>query len=59
MSYGDFQGVITLVLMAIFIGIVIWAYSSKRKKQFDEAANLVFADEESDASKTENGSHKP
>lgn len=58
MSYGDFQGVITLVLMAIFIGIVIWAYSSKRKKQFDEAANLVFADEESDASDKENGSHK-
>lgn len=59
MSYGDFQGVITLVLMAIFIGIVIWAYSSKRKQQFDEAANLVFADEESDASDTEKGSHKP
>jgi cytochrome c oxidase cbb3-type subunit 4 len=25
---------------------VIWAYSSKRKKQFDEAANLPFEDEE-------------
>jgi cytochrome c oxidase cbb3-type subunit 4 len=23
-----------------------WAYSSKRKKSFDEAANLPFADEE-------------
>ncbi len=46
MSYGDFQGVITLVLMVIFIGIVLWAYSSKRKKAFDEAANLVFADEQ-------------
>lgn len=46
MSYGDFQGVITLVLMIIFIGIVLWAYSAKRKKSFDEAANLVFADEQ-------------
>ncbi|MCM2681187.1 cbb3-type cytochrome oxidase subunit 3 [Echinimonas agarilytica] len=46
MSYGDFQGVITLVLMAIFIGIVLWAYSNRRKKAFDEAANLVFADEQ-------------
>lgn len=60
MSYGDFQGVITLVLMIIFIGIVVWAYSSKRKKRFDEAANLVFADEKkNDASETDNGSHKP
>ena len=47
MSYGDFQGVITLVLMIIFIGIVLWAYSAKRKKSFDEAANLVLADEQS------------
>ena len=46
MSYGDFQGVITLVLMIIFIGIVLWAYSARRKKSFDEAANLVFADEQ-------------
>lgn len=58
MSYGDFQGVITAVLMAIFIGIVIWAYSGKRKKRFDEAANLVFADEEGRAKNNEDGSHK-
>lgn len=53
MSYGDFQGVITLVLMIIFIGIVLWAYSSRRKKSFDEAANLVFADEQNKQQKIE------
>jgi cytochrome c oxidase cbb3-type subunit 4 len=31
--------------MIAFIGLCIWAYSSKRKKAFDEAANLPFADE--------------
>ncbi|MBD1389613.1 cbb3-type cytochrome c oxidase subunit 3 [Neiella sp. HB171785] len=54
MSYGDFQGIITLVLMVIFIGIVLWAYSSRRKKAFDEAANLVFADEQTEQKQTNN-----
>lgn len=33
-----------LVLLA-FIGVCWWAYSPKRRKRFDEAANLPFADE--------------
>ena len=43
-----FNAIWTLVLFIMFIGIVLWAYSSRRKKEFDEAANLVFADEEKD-----------
>jgi cytochrome c oxidase cbb3-type subunit 4 len=46
MDYGTFQGVYTLILMAIFIGIIAWAYSKRQKRSFDEAANLVFADEQ-------------
>jgi len=45
MDYGTFQGVYTLILMAIFIGIIAWAYSKRQKRSFNEAANLVFADE--------------
>ncbi|CAM3181165.1 MULTISPECIES: CcoQ/FixQ family Cbb3-type cytochrome c oxidase assembly chaperone [Moritella] len=45
MDYGTFQGVYTLILMAIFIGIIVWAYSKRQKRSFNEAANLVFADE--------------
>ncbi len=29
-----------------FIGIVVWAYSAGRKRRFEEAANLPFADDE-------------
>ncbi len=36
----------TVLIFAIFIGIWIWAWSSKRKNDFDEAANLPFADED-------------
>ncbi|WP_406667820.1 cbb3-type cytochrome oxidase subunit 3 [Gallaecimonas sp. GXIMD1310] len=46
MEYGTFRGVVTLVILVLFIGIVVWAYSSRRKKQFDEAANLVFDDDD-------------
>jgi cytochrome c oxidase cbb3-type subunit 4 len=28
----------------VFIGVVVWAYSKRRKKAFDEAAHLPFAD---------------
>jgi cytochrome c oxidase cbb3-type subunit 4 len=30
----------TLLLMLTFIGVVAWAWSGKRKKDFDEAARL-------------------
>ena len=48
MDLGTFRGITTLLIMIAFIGIVIWAYSKRRKKDFDEAANLPFADEEED-----------
>ncbi|RTR33507.1 cbb3-type cytochrome oxidase subunit 3 [Shewanella atlantica] len=46
MDYGTIQGIITIVVMLTFVGIFAWAYSSRRKDQFDEAANLVFSDDE-------------
>ena len=44
MDYGTFRGILTIIILIIFIGIVAWAYSKKRKASFDEAANLVFDD---------------
>lgn len=46
MDINDLRGLSTLFLMIAFIGLCFWAYSSKRKKTFDEAALLPFADEE-------------
>ncbi len=46
MDINDFRSWHTIVLLVLFIGIVVWAYGKKRKKSFDEAANLPFADEE-------------
>ena len=46
MDINDLRGLSTALLMVAFIGLCFWAYSRKRKKTFDEAANLPFADEE-------------
>ena len=42
----DIRSAVTVISMATFIGIVIWAYSSSRKADFEEAAQLPFADED-------------
>ena len=44
MDINDLRGLSTAFLMITFIGLCFWAYNSKRKKTFDEAANLPFAD---------------
>ncbi len=46
MAVVTFHAVWTVVLFVIFIGIVLWAWSSKRKKRFDEAARLPLDDDE-------------
>ncbi|RKZ39414.1 MAG: cbb3-type cytochrome c oxidase subunit 3 [Gammaproteobacteria bacterium] len=42
-----FQSVWTIVVMVIFLTIVVWAYSRKRKPEFDEAARLPLDDDDS------------
>lgn len=46
MEYSTFSGLYTLFLIFIFIGIFIWAFNKKRKKSFDEAANIIFSDDD-------------
>ena len=44
-DYGTFSSVMTVVMMVVFVGIVAWAYSGKRRAQFDEAARMPFEDD--------------
>lgn len=46
MDTGTFRGIITLLVMIAFLGITWWAYSKRRKRDFDEAAHLPFADDD-------------
>lgn len=51
MDIGTIHSIWTIVLFVCFIGVVWWAYGKNRKARFDEAANLIFADEQSKSSK--------
>ena len=46
MDYIDILSVWTIVVLVLFIGIVLWAWSGKRKQSFDEAANIPFDEDE-------------
>ena len=46
MEINDIRAWHTVILLIAFIGIIFWAYSKRRKRDFDEAANLPFADEQ-------------
>lgn len=39
-ALGLFRGIVTVVLFFAFCGVVIWAYSRKRRADFDAAARL-------------------
>ena len=45
MTFTLFQSLWSIVILITFLGIVFWAYSSKRTSAFDEAARLPFDDE--------------
>ena len=44
MDSGTLRGLFTLVLTILFIALVVWAYSGKRKRTFDAAARLPLED---------------
>ena len=49
----DARSIMTLVSLLTFLGIVYWTYVAHRKQDFDEAAMLPFADEETNNMKQE------
>jgi cytochrome c oxidase cbb3-type subunit IV len=45
MSIETFRGVVTAVLLGLFVWLVIWAYSKSRRPAFDEAARLPLEED--------------
>ncbi|CAG0929787.1 MAG: hypothetical protein EFKGCFLK_01954 [Rhodocyclaceae bacterium] len=46
MDQNDLRAIVTVLAFLTFIGIVLWAWSGRRRAAFDEAANLPFAEDE-------------
>ncbi len=45
MDYGTLRGLVALLIFALFIIIVAWSYSKKRKSSFNDVANSIFEEE--------------
>ena len=48
MDYGTLRGLVALLILALFIIIVVWSYSKKRKASFDDVANSIFDEDKID-----------
>jgi cytochrome c oxidase cbb3-type subunit IV len=46
MSSGTLSGIVTGALIVLFIAVVVWAYSAKRKSKFDAAARMPLEEED-------------
>jgi cytochrome c oxidase cbb3-type subunit 4 len=53
MDIDTFRGVVTALLMALFIGLVAWAYSRRRHADFTAVAALPLEDDVRSQSQTE------
>ncbi len=58
MDINTLRGLSTVFVFIAFIGICWWAFSPKRKKKFEDAANLPFADEEKEQEQNEKNVNK-
>ena len=47
----DLRSLATVLAALAFVAITWWAFSPRRRKDFDEAANIPFADEEDQGEK--------
>ena len=46
MDINTLRGLSTILVMIVFLVICLWAYSSSKKKDFEDASNLPFQDDE-------------
>ncbi|MBS0592527.1 MAG: cbb3-type cytochrome c oxidase subunit 3 [Proteobacteria bacterium] len=46
MDLNDLRIAVMIVSFALFLGILAWAWSARRRKSFDEAARYPFLDEQ-------------
>jgi len=45
MDLNDIRSLVTAVSFVLFCGLVVWTWMPRRKREHEEAANLVFEGE--------------
>lgn len=58
MDINDLRSITTVLMFVMFIGIVVWAYSSKRKQSFEAVARQVLDDDDELAQRGGSASQK-
>lgn len=48
MDQSIIGSIFTVIVFVAFIGAVWWAFHSKNKDKFDDAANIIFEDEKNE-----------
>jgi len=43
--HGTISGIFTALLILVFTGVVVWAWNSRRRSSFDEAARLPLEED--------------
>ena len=46
MDINTLRSLVTVLAFVSFVGIVLWAYSGRARRGFEEAAQLPFAEDE-------------
>ena len=49
MDINIIRGVLTIILIIAFLGLVIWAWSSKRKDTFDKLSQMPLEEDDGQA----------
>jgi cytochrome c oxidase cbb3-type subunit 4 len=45
MSSGTLSGIVTAILIVLFVGVCAWAFSPRRQAQFDAAARAPLEEQ--------------
>ena len=46
MEYATLHSIFTVIIFVAFIALLVWLFLLKRKPDFDEQANVIFADDD-------------
>ena len=52
----SFQSIWTVIAFVVFVGIVVWAWSGRRKKDYDKAARMALDDDKAVSDEQRRGS---
>ena len=46
MDINDLRSIYTVIMFVFFIGVCLWAWSRRNKTRFNDAANMLFDENE-------------